>query len=246
MTVSLVKRASHGLTFKTNYTFSKGMDLNSAILATSGGNEPASILDPYNLKLSRGVSAFNLKHQFNANFSYQLPFGNGQRFASGASGWVDKLVGGWQWNGILTAQSGFPFAPQVGSNISGTGDTQNPDLPNRNPAFSGPVIVGKVNEWFNPSAFSLPIPGTFGNVARGSFIGPTLTSFDTSLFKKIAINERWSLQFRAEAFNIVNHTNFKEPNPIVFSGNNISSSAGVITGTATTSRQIQFALKLLF
>src|SRR5207237_4962485 len=99
-----------------------------------------------------------------------------------------------------------------------------------------------------PRAFG-PLPpasGTFGNVARGCILGPGLTTVDTSLFKKVGINERWSLQFRAEAFNIFNHTNFLEPNPVVFTGNTISTSAGVITGTATTSRQVQFALKLTF
>src|SRR4029077_1580549 len=126
-----------------------------------------------------------------------------------------------------------------------------PDVPNRNPAFSGPVILGvdgfkKTGRYFDSGAFSLPLSGTFGNTSRGSFTGPALTTFDTSLFKKISINEQWNLQFRAEAFNIFNHANFAEPNPIVFQGNNYSSSAGVITSTATTSRQIQFALKLLF
>ena len=81
-------------------------------------------------------------------------------------------------------------------------------------------------------------------MARGSIIGPRLTTFDTSLFKTVGISERWRLQFRAEAFNIFNHSNFLEPNAVV--GNTISTSAGVITGTATTSRQIQFALKLMF
>jgi hypothetical protein len=78
-------------------------------------------------------------------------------------------------------------------------------------------------------------------VARGSIIGPGLTTFDTSLFKKVSINESWSLQFRAEAFNIFNHSNFSEPNAVVF-----TQSGGVISSTATTSRQIQFALKLMF
>jgi hypothetical protein len=92
----------------------------------------------------------------------------------------------------------------------------------------------------------VPDPGTFGNVARGSFTGPRLTNFDTSLFKKFSFNERYSLQFRTEAFNIFNHPNFASPNPVVFAGSKSSSSAGVITLTSTNSRQIQFALKLLF
>jgi hypothetical protein len=246
LTVSLVKRASAGLTFKTNYTFSKALDFNSAGSSASGTNQPKSILNPFDLKLSRGIAAFSLQHQFNASFAYLLPFGKGQHWGSGASGLVDRLIGGWQWNGIVTAQSGFPLTPQVGANTSGTGDTDNPDVPSWNPAFSGPLILGKPERWFDPKAFLSPTNGTFGNVSRGSIIGPGLTTFDTSLFKTVGINERWRLQFKAEAFNIFNHTNFLEPNAVVFTGANISSSAGVITGTVPFSRQIQFALKLMF
>ena len=246
LNVSLVKRASHGLTFKTNYTFSKALDLNSATTSAMGTNQPQSILNPYDLNLSKGIAAFSLQHQFNTNFSYELPLGRGQRWGSGSSGVVDKLIGGWQWNGILTAQSGFPFTPQVGTNISGTGDTFNPDVPNRNPAFSGPVILGKPGQYYDPNAFLLPTPGTFGDAGRGTFVGPGLFTLDTSLFKKFSLNERWSLRFQAEAFNILNHANFAIPNRVVFSGNNINPSAGVITSTSTTSRQLQFALKLLF
>ena len=246
LNVSLVKRASHGITFKTNYTYGRVIDLNSAILAPSAGNEPPDVFSPYNLRLNRGVASYSLQHQFNGNFSYQMPFGNGQRFGNGASGVVDHLIGGWQWNGIVNAQGGFPFTPLAGSNISGTGDANQSDVPNWNPDFKGPVILGKPDQWFDPRAFVVPTPGTFGNVSRGSLRGPGLVSFDTSLFKRIKINETLNLQFRAEAFNVFNHANFSYPNQIIFSGNNYSSSAGVISTTATSSRQLQFALKLMF
>src|ERR1041385_3265906 len=122
LNVSVLKRAVRGLTFKANYSFGKVIDLNSAILAPSGENEPQDLFSPYNRRLNRGVAAYSLLHQFNTNFSYQLPFGSGQRFAGGASGWVNHLIGGWQWNGIVTAQGGFPFTPQIGFNNTGTGD----------------------------------------------------------------------------------------------------------------------------
>jgi hypothetical protein len=83
-------------------------------------------------------------------------------------------------------------------------------------------------------------------VSRGSLRGPGLVNVDTSFFKKFKISERLNMQFRAEAFNIFNHSNFAYPGQIVFSGTNYGSSAGTITNTATPSRQIQFALKLLF
>jgi len=108
------------------------------------------------------------------------------------------------------------------------------------------VIVGRTDRWFDSRAFVLPAQGTFGNVARGSLRGPGLFNFDTSLFKNIKIGEDLRLQFRTEAFNVLNHPNFAYPNEVVFQGAEYSSSGGVITNTATTSRQIQFALKLLF
>jgi hypothetical protein len=245
--VSLTKRVSRGLAFKANYTYGKAMDLNSAVLAPSAGNEPSNIPSPYYRKqLNRGVASYSLNHQFNANFSYALPFGNGQFFGSGASGVLERLIGGWQWNSSMRWESGFPFTPLAGSNVTGTGDSSNSDVPNWNPNFKGPVILGKPDQWYDPRAFVLPAQGTFGNVARGSLRGPGLFNIDTSLFKKIRISEGLNLQFRTEAFNILNHPNFAFPNEVVFAGSNYSSSAGAITNTATTSRQIQFALKLLF
>ena len=94
--VSLLKRSRNGLTFKANYTWAKVMDINSAVLISSGENEPPTILNPYNLKLQRGIGSYSLKHQFNTNFSYPLPFGQGRSIGGGATGWVDKLIGGWQ------------------------------------------------------------------------------------------------------------------------------------------------------
>jgi hypothetical protein len=163
---------------------------------------------------------------------------------------VNQLIGGWQWNGIVTAQGGFPITPVIGFNNSGTGDQNVPDVPNWNANFHGKVILGTPDQWFNPQAFTVPISGTFGDVSRGSLHGPGLVDVDTSLFKRFRISERLNLQLRAEAFNIFNHPNFAVPNPIVFSGNSASystsSSAAAITSSATSSRQLQLALKLLF
>jgi hypothetical protein len=159
---------------------------------------------------------------------------------------ADRLVSGWQVNSVVTVLSGFPFSPVIGSNRSGNGDTIAPDRPSLNPAFSGPMIVGSVNEWFNPNAYVLPTAGTFGDLRRGTLTGPGLAEVDSSLFKDTRISERMTLQFRAEFFNIANHANFRIPNTVVFSGSSISSSAGIITATSTTSRQIQFGLKLIF
>ncbi len=149
-------------------------------------------------------------------------------------------------NGIATLLTGFPFTPLVGSNRSGDGDTRNPDRPSLNPAFSGPILLDSPNQWFNPNAFILPAAGTFGNLGRGTFVGPGLADLDMSLFKTTALSEKTSLQFRAEFFNVLNHANFNSPNTTVFSSGAISASAGLITATSTTSRQIQLSLKLIF
>jgi hypothetical protein len=142
--------------------------------------------------------------------------------------------------------SGFPFTPQIGSNRSGDGDTRNPDRPSINPSFTGPVLLQKPNQWFNPNAFLLPPAGTWGNLGRETLTGPGLAELDLSLAKTTALSERISLQFRAEVFNLLNRANFGTPNAIVFANGAVSSSAGLITTTATTSRQIQFGLKLIF
>ena len=138
----------------------------------------------------------------------------------------------------------------VGFNSSGTGNNSVIDVPDWNPDFRAPVILGAAEHWFDPRAYKMPIAGTFGNAGRSTFRGPRLFNVDTSFFKRIPIREGVTMQFRAEAFNVLNRANFAYPNGIAFQGNSASysysESAGQITNTATTSRQIQFALKLLF
>jgi hypothetical protein len=115
-----------------------------------------------------------------------------------------------------------------------------------NPSFTGPIILGTQAQWFNPNAFVVPTEGTFGNLGRGTFAGPGLADVDMSVFKNTALSERVKLQFRAEFFNLLNRTNLGYPNATVFSGTAVSASAGLITTLATTPRQIQFGLKLIF
>jgi hypothetical protein len=234
------KRLSHGLQLRGNFTWSKDLDMNSGLTGAQAQNQAQMILNRNNLKEDWGPSALNITAQSSISARYELPFG------SHATGVEKKLIGGWQINAIATLLSGFPFTPQVGSNRSGDGDTRNPDRPNLNAAFTGPVITGNPNQWYNPAAFTLPTVGTYGNLGRGVYNGPGLAELDLSLFKTTLITERTSLQFRAECFNIANHANFGTPNATVFSGTAYSATAGLITSTATTSRQIQLGLKLIF
>ena len=115
-----------------------------------------------------------------------------------------------------------------------------------NPAFTGPVVLGNQAQWFNPNAFLLPAAGTFGNLGRGVYSGPGLANVDLSMFKTTALTEGVNLQFRLEFFNLLDRTNFGTPNATVFSGTNVSPSAGLITTLATMPRQIQLGLKLTF
>jgi hypothetical protein len=110
------------------------------------------------------------------------------------------------------------------------------------------VILGGPNQYFNPAAFAVPPNGTYGNVGRDTLIGPGSSTVDFSVLKNTAVTERVKLQFRAEFFNLLNRANFSTPNTVVFSSANSgpSPTAGVITATSSTSRQIQFGLKLLF
>ncbi|MBV9508492.1 MAG: TonB-dependent receptor [Acidobacteriia bacterium] len=244
--VDVTRRLSHGLLFRANYTWSKSLDINSGLTGAQANNQAQMVLDRNDLRRDWGPSALNAANQASISAHYDLPFGKGRFWLRNVNGFGGKLVSGWQLNGITTLLSGFPFTPQIGSNRSGDGDTRNPDRPNLVPSFSGPVILGNPNQWFNPNAFALPAPGTYGNLGRGTFTGPGLAEFDLSVFKDTRVSERANLEFRAEFFNLFNRPNFGTPNAIVFSGTAISGSAGLITTTATTSRQIQFGMKLIF
>ncbi len=244
--VDVIHRFSSGLQFRANYTWSKDLDVNSALTGAQASNQPQMVLDTYDLHRDWGPSAYNIPNSASLSGTYDLPFGKGKPLANNFGGFGNRLVSGWQFNTIVSLMSGFPFTPEIGSNRSGDGDTRNPDRPSLNPSFSGPVVLGNPNQWFNPEAFVLPMAGTYGNVGRGVYSGPGLADVDASLFKTTAITERTNLQFRAEVFNVLNHTNFGTPNATVFSNGAISPSAGLITATATTSRQIQFGLKLIF
>ena len=142
----------------------------------------------------------------------------------------------------------FPITPQLSYNPSNNGDTRNPVRPFANPNFKGPIVTGNPAQWFNPAAFLQPPAnsGFYGNLGRDTLNGPGLATWDFSTLKNTAVGERLTVQFRAEIFNLLNRANFNTPNLIVFTPTGVSGTAGAITSTSTTSRQVQFALKLLW
>jgi hypothetical protein len=238
-------RISNGLQFRANYTWSKNLDINSGLTGAQASNQAQMVMDRNDLHRDWGPSALNITSQSSISARYDLPFGHGKRWMGDVGGFESKLISGWQVNGIGTFLTGFPFTPLVGANRSGDGDTRNPDRVSINTAPTSPCPVMN-SQWLNPCAYSLPTPGTYGNIGRGTLTGPGLANVDFSLFKDTAVSEKMTMQFRAEFFNLFNRTNWGPLNTTVFSGTSISPSAGSITTTATSPRQIQLGLKLIF
>ncbi len=252
--VDVTRRFSHGLSFRGVYTFSKALDDGDSLNQTTAGNAPGLASNPFNLRCDKGLATFNVTNLAVINALYALPFGRGQMYADDVQGWKAHLISGWSLASIITLQSGFPLTPQLSYNPSNNGDTRNPVRPFLNPSFTGPVVLGKPNQWFNPAAFIAPpsASGFYGNAGRDTFMGPGLATWDFSVLKDTAITERLQLQFRAELFNLLNRANFNTPNLIVFTPptatnpTGLSGTAGAITSTSTTARQVQFALKLVW
>jgi hypothetical protein len=234
--VDVNHRFGGGFLLRGVYTWSRTIDDGDSLNATTSGGEPALASNPFNLASDKGLANFDVRHTGVINASYAVPFGKG------------KVYGGWTVNTIVTLQSGFPFTPQLSYNPSNNGDSRNPVRPFVNPAFTGPVIEGSVNQWFNPNAFLAPpsASGFYGNLGRDTLIGPGLATWDLSFLKNTPLRENLNLQFRAELFNLLDRANFNTPNAVVFTPTGVSPTAGVITGTSTTSRQVQFGLKLLW
>jgi len=231
---------SRSLQFRANYTWAKNLDMNSALTIAQAQNQPQMVYDRTNLKRDWGASALTPTSQASISGHFDFPFQSSS--AKGAA----KLISGWQLNGITSLLSGFPFTPLAGSNRSGDGNTRNPDRPNLNPSFTGPIILHQKTKWFDPAAFALPTTGTFGSIGRGTFRGPNLANVDLSLLKNTSLSERVSMQFRAEFFNAFNHVNLGPPNTTVFSGTSVSPSAGLISTLATDSRRIQLGVKIIY
>ncbi len=246
--VDLNRRFSHSLALRSVYTWSKALDTGDSLNGTTAGNAPGLVSNPFNLRADYGLATYDVRNIAVVSAVYQLPFGRGQAVGASLGGWQSTLASGWSVNSIVTLQSGFPFTPQLSYNPSNTGDTRNPVRPFVNPAFTGPVTLGKPGKWFDPNAFLAPPPnsGFFGNLRRDTLIGPGLATWDFSVHKDTSLYERLGLQFRAEMFNLLNRANFNTPSLITFTPSGVSGTAGAIASTSTTSRQVQFGVKLLW
>jgi len=238
MQINVVRRFSNNWQAQFAYTWSHSIDDGSGSSGLETGGGPRS--NPYNFAADRGSSTFDIRHAFRINSVYTFPFHR------------NKLVEGWQLSGIMSKTTGPPLLLQTGSDwarVGGSAFTN--QRPNLNPGFNADnVVIQNDRQWLNPAAFSLEPEGTLGNLGRDVIRGPGLFNVDAALIKDTKIREHLGIQFRAEFFNILNHENFFIPatNLALFAGTALNPTAGLITQTnpGTTSRQIQFALKLNF
>jgi hypothetical protein len=219
--VSLSKRLARGLELNAYYTWSKSLD------NTSQSSEGIVVQDSYNLRGSWGLSEFDARNRFVASALYDLPFQS------------DRLVRGWQLGIVTQAQSGNPVnIVTSNSTLTGVANTVRPDV-------DGPVpIIGSVDQWFDAAVFTR-VAG-FGSLGRNVVIGPGFDNTDVSIIKNTEVGEKVLVQFRAEAFDLFNHANFGQPGNVVGTpGFGRITSTRFPTGESGSSRQLQFAVKLV-
>ena len=256
----LTKRVSQGLQMQFSYTFAKllGTGANTASIENLNANNQLPLGFPE--VSDRGPAGYDLRHSAHINFIYHLPTIAEQRT-------VGKLVNGWWFSSIISLQSGYPFTPSLSGDRENQNNTNVTERPNVGSTFNpNNVILGDPAQWFDPTQFALQPAGTLGNAGVGILRGPGFANVDFSAVKDTKVGwlgEAGNVEFRVEMFNIVNHPNFALPTTTVWSGTGTTplttpageigstgitpfAQAGKIAGVVNNSRQIQFALKVLF
>jgi hypothetical protein len=246
--VQVTRRLSKGLQAGLSYTWGKIIDSGSesAFIDNYVNSSPRLWFDEKN---GRGLADFDISQNLTVNYIWKIPSLKARPRA------LQWALNSWQWGGILHVASGEPFTPIItGDPLGMKGDQfDRPDVLTSSGCSGSLVNPGNPLDYIKTRCFAFPDPGTrFGDAGRNILIGPGILNLDTSLFRNIGSLEKLHAQFRAEFFNIFNHTNFASPvvptnNTSLFAANGTPiSSAGVLTSTTTTSRQIQFALKFIW
>jgi len=269
--LSVKKQMSRGLTFNMNYTWGHVIDAGSTWHSGATSSNGAGAGEGYTTdvtlpQLDRGNSIFDIRQRLVANYVWELPFFQSQQ------GFIGHLLGGWQYNGIISWQTGAHWEPwdsrsrnlengagnacsaaDVSSgNCTNVGGDYNldgvaNDRPNSTVTNFSPSHDQWANGWGNANElFSTPCLGCVGNLGRNTFVGPSFVSWETSVFKNIKITERVNLQFRAEAFNVLNHTNFQLPGAGGATNMRRNSGSFGQAGGTFNPRNLQFGLKLRF
>jgi hypothetical protein len=233
------QRLTHGITVLSSYTWSHTLDITTD---SNGGGSP---MNPYDWKADYASANWDVRNRWVTSFTYQLPLWQGAKYAA-----ERVVLGGWQANGILILQSGFPF------NVTIPTDQANTSLGSQRPNLvatpSDTCGNNHLVNCINIAAYQLPTLYTYGDEGRNMLAGPGLKNLDFSMFKSFAIREKAKIQFRAEFFNLFNTPNFSNPNtglPSLPSGTysySAPGSFGSITSTSNNNRSIQMALKFVF
>jgi len=236
------RRFASGIFFVANYSYGHAIDdvQDQGIWASDAQNI-------YNTKAEKGNGSGDVRHDASFNLLYDLPMGTGHRLAG--SGLPSRLATGWRISTLGLLRTGIASTVYIPVSQSGNDDYTN-QRPNAVAGATEYASTKTVNDWLNINAFSMPAAGTFGNLARNTFYGPSMEQIDFSLLKETKIGEGRNLEFRAEFFNIFNHPIFDEPfstyaGPGTAGFGEIFDTLGRTIGSGT-SRQIQFALKLTF
>ncbi len=250
------KRLAHGWQVQGAYTWSKSLDTSSASIQTAYTNSVSS-LPIFDSHLRKAPSDFNDGRIATINGIWEVPE---WKTTVKPLNWLER---GWQFSTILQVSDGLPFTAAISGDALGLNSSVPYDFPDRlnSPGCGNPVNPGNPTSYIKLQCFAAPTPITrLGDGGRNEIVGPGLMNLDWSMVKNIAVpkvSEQFRIQFRAEMFNIVNHTNFSPPTAASaqlfgLSGKgatavlNPIASAGFLNSTSTTSRQIQFALKIFF
>ncbi|HWK11549.1 MAG TPA: TonB-dependent receptor, partial [Vicinamibacterales bacterium] len=240
LTIGITRRMSRGLQAQASYTLSKSEDDGASAL---GGNDFDSEGggSRYLLSKDRGLSPFDTRHQLVANVTYQLPFARG---ASGVSG---ALAKGWTVSSLIRMRSGYPFSAFSGVDTGLQVNGWAPQYPDLAPGASANPVIGRVDQWFDPTAFVLPAPGFIGTLPRNTIIGPDSKTVDLMGGKNFGLWGASQLQLRLEVYNLFNRANFALPQQTVFNANGTyREDAGRITRTSTSARQMQIGVKMVW
>ena len=245
LTVGVQKRLSRGFDGQFSYTYAKSIDQGSGV--SSGGDNffqgQRTVTGFWDLYLDRSLSAFDIRNNFTANFTYQLPGEN-------LDGFVGALAKGWRVNGILMVADGFPLSVS-GATTAAVNRIGNADglagQPRRRgqqqPRAGRPRACTSIRAQFSPVT-----PGFFGTAGRGTLIAPGVATFDLGFSKAFGVfGGRRSFQFRTEIFNLFNRANFGTPGTSIINSNGTPNpNVGRINSTRTTARQIQLGLRFVF
>jgi hypothetical protein len=250
--VKLTRRFSAGLSVISSYTYAKSIDNTSGIRV-----QGFDTLYPQNsncLQCERGLSSFDVRNRFVTSVLYDLPVGRGRKLDT-PNPFLNAIVGGWQVGGITTIHGGLPQVITIGGvDRSNTGVGY--DRPIATGSGSGYLGSPTPSRWYDPAAFVEAPAGTWGNVGRNTLVGPGIFALDFDAHKEFTMpySEHHKLQFRLEAFNVLNHPSWSNPNGNILAGatfpgqpsTNAHTGFGTITGTAVNMRQVQLALKYFF